>query len=249
MGGGRKKLGLLGGLGPMAGVYLAELVTDMTDALTDQEHIDMLLYSDPGVPDRTAFMLGESADSPVPGLLRGLKFLEEAGCTNIAMACVTAHCYESELKDALKSAKLLSILDLTAAKLSALGIGRAGLTATTGTTRTKIFQRALEAKGIECVLPHEEDQRIVMGEIYEVVKAGKRAGGEVLAGVARRLAGAGAQCIILGCTELSIIKRDAGREGGSALEAPGVPKIVDTLDVLAEAAVIASGAKLKRCGG
>ncbi|MDR1271916.1 MAG: amino acid racemase [Clostridiales Family XIII bacterium] len=241
----RKKLGLLGGLGPMAGIYLAERVTDMTDARTDQDHLEIVLYSDPAVPDRTAFMLGESADSPLPKLREGLRFLEDAGCANIAIACVTAHYFGDELGRGLTSASLLNMLELTADKLVGLGIRRAGLTATSGTVSTGIFQKSLESRGIECIIPSPGDQAWVMDEIYSMVKAGNFSDGKTLADVASRLAERGAECVILGCTELSIVKRDVGRMKGNAFEAPGVPGIIDALDVLAEAAVLASDAKLK----
>jgi aspartate racemase len=242
----RERLGLLGGLGPMAGIYLAERVTDMTDARTDQDHLEIVMYSDPTVPDRTAFMLGESADNPLPKLRKGLKFLEDSGCANIAIACVTAHYFGDELGLGLTSASLLNMLDLTADKLAGLGIRRAGLTATSGTVGTGIFQKTLESRGIECVIPTPDDQALVMDEIYNVVKAGNLSDGKALAGVASRLAEAGAECVILGCTELSIVKRDVGRMKGNAFEAPDVPEIIDALDVLAEAAVLASNARLKR---
>ena len=53
-------LGIIGGLGPMAGAYFMELLTSMTAARTDQEHIEAILYSRPAIPDRTAYLLGQS---------------------------------------------------------------------------------------------------------------------------------------------------------------------------------------------
>ena len=50
-------LGVIGGLGPMATAYLLELITDMTDARTDQEHLDAIIFNRPSVPDRTAYIL------------------------------------------------------------------------------------------------------------------------------------------------------------------------------------------------
>ena len=40
-------LGVIGGLGPMATAYLLELITDMTDARTDQEHLDAIIFQSP----------------------------------------------------------------------------------------------------------------------------------------------------------------------------------------------------------
>ena len=52
-----KILGVLGGLGPMATAYYLELMIKMTDAATDQEHLQSIVMNFPTVPDRTAFIL------------------------------------------------------------------------------------------------------------------------------------------------------------------------------------------------
>ena len=44
----------------MATAYFMELVTKMTQADTDQEHIDMIIYSRPSIPDRTKYILGKA---------------------------------------------------------------------------------------------------------------------------------------------------------------------------------------------
>ncbi|HAL01900.1 MAG TPA: aspartate racemase, partial [Lachnospiraceae bacterium] len=46
----KKILGVIGGLGPMATAYFLRLVTDMTDAETDQEHIETIIISRPATP-------------------------------------------------------------------------------------------------------------------------------------------------------------------------------------------------------
>ena len=61
-----KSLGVIGGLGPLASAYFLELLIDMTDAKTDQEHLDVILFDRPAVPDRTAYLLGQG-EIPCPG--------------------------------------------------------------------------------------------------------------------------------------------------------------------------------------
>ena len=55
-----KSLGVIGGLGPMASAYFLERLIDMTDAKTDQDHLDVILFDRPAVPDRTAYLLAVS---------------------------------------------------------------------------------------------------------------------------------------------------------------------------------------------
>lgn len=61
-----KKLGVIGGLGPMATVYFLQLITQMSDARTDQEHMEIILHSKPRIPDRTRFIIGKSTENPMP---------------------------------------------------------------------------------------------------------------------------------------------------------------------------------------
>ncbi|XCB29039.1 aspartate/glutamate racemase family protein [Arcanobacterium hippocoleae] len=55
----RKRLGILGGLGPAASVYLTDQIVQLTDASSDQEHLDFVLLNRPQIPDRTAFYSGK----------------------------------------------------------------------------------------------------------------------------------------------------------------------------------------------
>ena len=60
------KLGIIGGLGPLASVRFYELLTIMSDVAKDQEHLEMMLYSYPQIPDRTAYILNHHENNPLP---------------------------------------------------------------------------------------------------------------------------------------------------------------------------------------
>ena len=60
-------LGIIGGMGPMATAYLLELIIQMTDAKTDQEHLRTIVFDNPQVPDRTAYILDREKPSPRAG--------------------------------------------------------------------------------------------------------------------------------------------------------------------------------------
>ena len=111
--------------------------------------------------------------------------------------------------------------------------------ATTGTVRTELFQRALEREGVGCVLPDEDHQAMVMRVIYDDVKAGRPVEPEVFEAAASHLRAQGAECLILGCTELSLANRDR----------PLGPGCLDALEVLARAAVLACGKPLRPAYG
>ncbi|MBR6157258.1 MAG: aspartate racemase, partial [Lachnospiraceae bacterium] len=63
----------------MASAYFLRMVTEMTDAATDQEHFEVLLHSCPQIPDRTRFLLGKSEEDPCPPMIRIGKKLAENG--------------------------------------------------------------------------------------------------------------------------------------------------------------------------
>ena len=227
-------LGIIGGLGPMATAYFLELTVKMTAAERDQDHLRAVLMEAPEIPDRTAHILDRNQPSPLPALTAYAKKLEALGCGCIAIPCITSHYFFPELAETI-SIPLLNIVEETARHLKENGVRSAGVMATTGTVRTGLFQRALEQEGVDCVLPDEEHQTMVMRVIYDDVKAGRAPDMEKFRRAGGPLFAKGCDSLILGCTELSLIKKDI----------PLGPGYVDALEVLAKAAVTACGAPLK----
>lgn len=221
-----KSLGVIGGLGPMATAYFLELIVKMTEASCDQEHLDITILNRPAVPDRTACILGKSKESPVPMMAEAAKTLESLGASCIAVPCITSHYYFRELQKAV-SIPFIHLVKETAAHLKENGVKTAGILATSGTVSTRLFQQALEAEGIGWAVPDEEGQQKVMHLIYEDVKAGLPPELPLFQEVCAGLRQKGAECMILGCTELSLIKRDF----------PVGPGCLDALEVLAKRSI------------
>lgn len=226
--------GIIGGLGPMATAYLLQLIVDMTDAKTDQEHLDAIIFNRPGVPDRTAYILDHSKPSPVPPMVDMAQKLEALGVCAIGTPCVTAHSFHEELQSSVK-VPFIHMVQETAAYLKAAGCRKAGIMATSGTVHMGLFQTALTEAGLDYALPDEAMQKNVMSLIYDNVKAGLAADMAKFRAVSDALRKDGCDAIILGCTELSIIKRD--NEIGSGY--------LDALEILARAAILTCGKKIK----
>jgi aspartate racemase len=227
-------LGIVGGLGPMATAYFMELIVRMTKAECDQEHLEMLVYQRPSIPDRTNYILGKSTQNPLPYMIETGQILERHGVDCIAIPCITAHYFHQELEDGIGCKVIHAIRD-TAATLKAAGIKRAAIMATDGTVGSGIFQKELEQAGIKPLLPDGQMQQFVMSLIYDDVKAGRTPDMEHFKQVADSLIEKGAQVIILGCTELSVIKRDYELGAG----------FIDALDVLAKSSIEACGKEVK----
>ena len=229
-----KTLGIIGGLGPMATAYLLQLVIEMTDAKTDQEHLDVIVFDRPNVPDRTAHILDRSKPSPLPSMTQTAKALENLGAGVLCAPCVTSHFFYKELSESI-AIQFVNMVAETAAELKAAGRKKAGILATTGTVRTGLFQTAFEAAGLEAAIPDESGQALVMSLIYDDIKAGKSAGPEKFQRAAEPLFSAGCDCVVLGCTELSLVKKELGLDG----------RYLDALEVLAKRCVELCGAPLK----
>ena len=218
-----KLLGVLGGLGPMATVYFYELLTALTDAKSDQEHIDMVISSRATTPDRTAFILGESDTNPIDAMIEDSKKLVAFGAELIAIPCNTAHYFYDQLAAAV-DVPILNIVEESVARLKHEGSGT--------------YQKYCEAHDIICVTPEAEHQKLVMEIIYGQIKRGKRADMTMFRQIEQHMRELGCERLILGCTELSLIKRDEGLDD----------YYTDSLECLALATIRACGKKALREG-
>jgi len=230
----KKTLGIIGGMGPMATAYLLQLIIEMTDALTDQQHLDVIVFDRPAVPDRTAYILDRSKPSPLPVLTETARTLEGLGAGCLCAPCVTSHYFYGELAASV-SVPFVNMLAETAAELYKEGKKKVGIMATTGTVRTGLFQSALSEFGLEAVLPPGDCQELTMSIIYDEIKAGRPADPQKFKQVTDGLYAAGCDSIVLGCTELSLIKKSAPLPHGC----------LDALEVLAKRCVAACGGPLK----
>ncbi|MHB1452336.1 MAG: aspartate/glutamate racemase family protein [Saccharofermentanales bacterium] len=228
------KLGVIGGLGPIATAYFLELVINMTDAACDQDHLDMIIYNTPSTPDRTAFILGKSTDSPLATMIETGRRLVEQGVDYIAIPCITAHYFHKELQDSIDK-PIINIIRQTALHLKQNGVQTTGIAATDGTIAGRLFQKELDALGIRSLVPSAGMQRYVTELIYDNIKAGIPVDMDKFNYVSQELRRGGAEAIILGCTELSLIKRDY----------PIGPGYLDAMEVLAKDSVVSCQAPLK----
>ena len=219
----------------MATAYFLQLIVQMTDAATDQEHIEILVHSKPGIPDRTSYILGKSQDNPMPEMIEIGKKLADQGAGVLAIPCITAHYFQKELEEFI-GIPIINAIEETADYLAQRHLCKVGIMATDGTIESGIFQRELEKKNIEVVLPSKENQKNVMYLIYENVKAGIKLDKTVFEKVSEELFEKGAGVILLGCTELSLMKRD-DKLGD---------KYLDVMEVLARKAVLSCGKLAQR---
>ena len=226
-----KRVGVLGGMGPLASAQFMLRLTLLTPADRDQDHIPAVLWSDPRVPDRTASHLNHGED-PLPWLLRGIEGLRTAGCGAIAIPCNTAHgWYEPMAKAA--GVPVLHIVDAAAADLRRIGISRGtiGLMGTAATLAMRLYQQRLGAGGWDIIEPDTHQMADLVSPAITAIKANRITEAyQPLLQVVNSLAARGATAVVLGCTEIPL-GIQAGPSG--ALHVP----VIDTIDALARAAI------------
>lgn len=157
--------------------------------------------------------------------------LEHAGAGVLVIASNTMH----KVADAVRHATrvpLIHIAEATAAQVLAAGLARPGLMATAYTMEQDFYTGALRAAGLAPLVPGPEDRAATHRIIYQelcrgVVREESRRAYEA---IARRLVEAGADCLILGCTEVGLL-----------LDATNVPApVFDTTLIHADAALDAA---------
>jgi aspartate racemase len=208
-----RTIGILGGMGPAATVDLMQKIIDATHASRDQEHVPMIVWNIPQIPDRNKFIAGGSI-SPSPAMCAGACALADAGADAIAIACNTAHHWADEVA-AAANRPLIHIADAALAQLKNANVCNAMLLATNGTHHLRIYEKRAAKYGVTLQKPDNISQ-VEITAIIALVKAGKLDHArETLLHVLARLSAQGASTFVLGCTELPLIVRGTPFEAKS----------------------------------
>ena len=209
-----KVIGILGGMGPEATLDCFAKIIKNTPAKKDQEHLRVIIDSNPKVPDRTPAIIGDG-ESPVPTIVEGCRALERAGADFIIIPCVSAHFFLNEIQEQ-SNLPILSIVDAVSETIvrDYPEIKVVGLMATTGTVKGDKFQKRLAECGITTIVPSELVQARIMEAIYDIKNAQpKRPRKAITADLIAATEGLitqkpkGAQGIIAGCTEIPLALR------------------------------------------
>ena len=125
----------------------------------------------------------------------------------IVIPCVTSTYFWKELSGAV-DIPVLNIVEELHKYFKQRNVRSVGLMATSGTVESGLFQKAFAGENCRLILPSKERQQDVMHLIYNKIKANKPAEMERFAAVSEELREQGAEVIILGCTELSVLHKN-----------------------------------------
>lgn len=232
-----KTIGIIGGMGPEATLDLYREIIRATPARKDQDHLRVIIDSNPKIPDRTPAIIGPG-ESPVPAMVMTCRALERAGADFGIIPCISAHYFIEDLR-ALIDLPILSAFDAVSAYIvdHHPDIRTVGLMATAGTVQGGRFARRLAGDGIATIVPELDIQTGLMDAIYRIkssqeptVRATSKT---VLVSAAEHLLSRGAEGIIAGCTEIPLELKP------NDLAAP----LFNPLEILARAAVAAAVAR------
>ena len=201
-----KTIGILGGMSAASTqTYYRELCRLVRERLGGLHSPELLIRSlDFAVIE--AAQAASDWDGAGKILNREALALHHAGADFIVLATNTMHKVADQMMQGV-GIPLLHIADATAAAINRQGLKRPGLMATAFTMEQDFYTARLRAAGLEPVIPDATDRaethRIIYEELCkEVVKPESE---QAYRGIASRLVDRGADCLILGCTEVGML--------------------------------------------
>ena len=226
----QKKIGVLGGMGPESTAELLVWITRCTPAATEQDHLRVIIDSNPKIPNRTEALLSGDLRPVIDALAETARDLEGAGAEIIGIPCNTAHAFLTDVRKAV-GVPVVDMVEETALRASELfdPNSAVGLLATDGTLRSRLYHEALERHGLNGIGPPTPGVQNAVMDALDTVKLHGVSEDAYLAlaiGV-RDLVGQGVIALIAGCTEVSLVL---------SRHQPELPWL-DPLQILAEALV------------
>ena len=224
-----KVIGVIGGMScESTAHYYARLNERVREALGGLHSAEILMWSVDfaAIAQMQAEGRWEEAGVRLAAIARRL---EGAGAEVIVLATNTMH----KVADAIEAAigiPFLHIADATAEKIRISDKRKPGIMATRFTMEQDFYTGRLREKfGLDAITPDEADRALVHQIIYDELCVGRvtEASRAVFVDVAQRLKAKGADCLVLGCTEVGMLLN----EGNSPLP------MFDTTLIHADAAV------------
>lgn len=207
-------LGLLGGMSWESTALYYRLVNEtVRERLGGLHSARLLLYS---VDFAQIERLQHAGDWDGAGRVLGAaaRALRDGGAGRLVLCTNTMH----KVADAIEAGAglpLLHIADPTGAAIRAAGFTRVGLLATRFTMEQAFYRRRLaERHGLDVRVPDAAARKRVHRVIYEELCLGvvRDASREAYRRIIARLVDEGAECIILGCTEICLLVGDGDAE-------------------------------------
>ena len=214
----RKMIGIVGGMGPYAGLDLVKKVFDLTQADQDQDHVPLAMISVPHkIEDRTKFLEGQTVTNPGIEISKIVTKLSNQGASIIGMPCNTAHASDIIKEVDNRIPKGVMFINMIEEVIKFIqdkyqGVDRVGVLATAGTIKANVYNDQLIKNNlIPIILAKEEQKELIDESIYNKDFGIKSKSDPVHKNALKNIELAiesliekKAEIIILGCTELPL---------------------------------------------
>ena len=203
----QKVVGILGGMGPWATVDLMSRILRLTPAEKEWDHIRVIVDSNVKIPSRTRSLLfGEP--SPAEGMVDSINRLGAYPVDFVVIPCNSASHFLPEVLEKVDT-PVVNIVDVVSDKVAQAGVMNPGLLGGMVPWKGGVYTRAMEARGKNIVLPDEEHQNKTAAIIERLKLMNKEPETmKLLDEVLAHLISHGADSLILGCTEFSLIEEE-----------------------------------------
>jgi aspartate racemase len=200
------RIGLIGGLGwPSTELYHRLLNEDVQTRLGGSHSARLVIWSE-DFEHITALQRAARWDDAGVIMAEGAQALERAGADLVAITANTMHLCAPAVAAAV-SIPLVNMIEVVAGAASQAGLTRLGLLGTAYTMTSSLYPDVCGPLGIEVLTPDETDRATVHAMIYDELTHGRvtAAARHDIRDISDRLVKAGAQGVVLGCSELAMV--------------------------------------------
>ena len=223
-----KILGLIGGISWVSTVDYYRLINQgINKKLGDLEFAELMIYSF-NYGDIKRNNDAEDWDKTLSMITKASLNMKNSGAKAIVLCANTMHLIADRLQENIQL-PVIHIATVTADAIMAKGLKKVGLLGTKFTMERDFFRDKLTEKGIEILIPGDEERDFIHYTIFEelgrnIIKPDTK---QFYINVINKLIAAGAEGIILGCTEIPLLISNAD------LDIP----LFDTVEIHSKAAV------------
>jgi len=209
-----KTIGLIGGMGWESTAEYYRIINRHINERLGKFHSAKLLMYSVDFQEIEELMCRDEWGKLAEIMVDTAKCLEHAGAGLLAICTNTIHKVAEEVESNIEI-PLVHIADSTARVILDKGINKVGLLGTKFTMTQPFYRKRMKQLfAIDVITPGEDDMAFVHKIIFEELVRGKLkdASRERFNEIIERFAGNGAQGVILGCTEIPLLVRQADHE-------------------------------------
>jgi aspartate racemase len=202
-----KTIGLMGGMSWESSIEYYRIINDLVKEKLGGLHSAKSVMVSVDFGPVEAHMAAGEWDLVLDELVKTARQIEAGGADFILIATNTMHKMFDQVGEAV-NIPMLHIADAAAASIQELGLKKVGLLGTIYTMEQDFYSGRLQDKfGIEVIVPGEADRQLVDKIIFEELVVGKIQPESKVeyVRIIEDLTGAGAQGVVLGCTEIPLL--------------------------------------------